>query len=553
MANFTSVLKTATIDSPLQSVLIVDSDRDQRSVIKDSLVPLMQGNRIEFDEADTSDTAIDLAMNHDYDCIYLDNGLADMDAIRLMKKLESMGWKSRACPVIIMTDEEIDEKKFRLALVMGVQDILPKSRATANCIRLAYIRAKEVFTLNKTRQKAEKELNQTRKMEAVGQLTSGIAHDFNNLLTVIVGNTHLLRRRLENLLDETEYTGIGPRLAAIETVTSKGTEMIRRLMVFTRQGDLALEKWDINAVLSGLIDLIKTTVGERIHVKITLPDKPFMAMMDENVFTSIILNLASNARDAMPEGGCLSIETDTVFLDDAYTKTYPDVTTGTYAVIAVSDTGIGMEPEVVKHAFEPFFTTKPTGEGTGLGLSMAYGFAQQCGGHIHLYSEIGKGTVFKFYIPLLDENSSAACTQTANKLMGEGEYILVVEDDENMRILARAMLERLNYRVIEAPDADTALDILETEHTKIGMLLTDIHMYGSMDGIGLAKIVKERFGHIAILLASSFTETTLHHYQPVEGFETIGKPYKKEALASKIFSVKERQGKQNADHFIDRR
>ena len=318
-------------------------------------------------------------------------------------------------------------------------------------------------------------LAQAQKLEALGQLTGGVAHDFNNLLTAILGSLELLERELGSL------TGRGHRLlGVVRQAAERGAMLTTRLLAFSRKQTLAPQPTDLNKLVAGMSELLRHTLGEQIVIETVLAGGLWQVLIDQNQMESSILNLAVNARDAMPEGGKLTIETGNTYLDTDYAEAHAEVPAGQYVLVAVSDNGVGMSPQVIGRAFEPFFTTREPGKGTGLGLSQVFGFAKQSGGHIKLYSEPGHGTTVKIYLPR--DTAAIAVPETGKPELSaipsaRGELVLVVEDDPQVRFFGATALTRLGYRVIEAADPNTALSILTTE-PKVDLLFTDVGLPG---------------------------------------------------------------------------
>ena len=339
------------------------------------------------------------------------------------------------------------------------------------------------------KQAIEDQLRQMQKMEAIGQLTGGIAHDFNNMLTVISGNIETLQRRLER-----DDPGAHRLIAAALRGVERATTLTHRLLAYARRQPLDPRPIELNQLIIGMSDLLTRTLGENIKVKSVLSGGLWQVSVDPNQVENAVLNLALNARDAMPGGGNLTIETANTYLDEAYARAHTEVTAGQYVMLAVSDTGVGMTSDVVEKAFEPFFTTKQIGEGTGLGLSQVYGFVKQSGGHVKIYSEPGEGTTARIYFPRA--NMSAATLEEPRRQARipdlEGtETILVVEDDPDVRTYTTEILRELGYRVLEAHEGDTALTVLATE-PEIKLLFTDIGLPGPFNGRQLAEEARKR-------------------------------------------------------------
>jgi CheY-like chemotaxis protein len=372
-------------------------------------------------------------------------------------------------------------------------------------------------------------------MEAVGRLTGGIAHDFNNILGTIVGSVDLLLERLDPQSESTEL--------AQEALDSalRGAELTKRLLAFSRRQPLQPDIIDLNEALSGMMRLVRRAVGETVDVTIVPGNDLWPALADKAQVEEAVLNLTINARDAMPAGGRLVIETANVHLDEDYAAHHVEVTPGDYAMLAVTDSGKGMPPEVAEKAFEPFFTTKEVGKGTGLGLSMVYGFVKQSGGHLKIYSELGHGTTVRLYLPRAGQPGEAPAREEEKIEHPKGrETILVVEDEARLRAVATRILRDLGYTVLEAKNGPEALALLD-DGQSVDLLFTDIVMPDGMNGRDLARAARERRQALKVLLTSGYSETFVRNggeaYPPL-----LSKPYRKEQLARRIREILDRQG-----------
>jgi PAS domain S-box-containing protein len=384
------------------------------------------------------------------------------------------------------------------------------------------------------RRAAEERLLQAQKMEAVGQLTGGIAHDFNNLLTVIAGNVEALQRRLP--------PGADGQLRRLTEAALRGTSraalLTQRLLAFSRRQPLEPKVISANTLISGLSEMLRRTLGESILIETVLGGGLWPAFADTNQLESALLNLAVNARDAMPGGGKLTIEAANVYLDEKY-GALAEVAAGQYVGIFVSDTGTGMTPEVIAKAFDPFFTTKEIGQGTGLGLSQVHGFIKQSGGHIKIYSEAGAGTTVKLYLPRYFPSGTADDTPAATLPIPQatGETILVVEDEADVRSFTVEMLRELGYRVLEAPDGPGALRLLDA-HREINLLFTDVGLPGGMNGRQLAEEAQRRRADLKVLFTSGYARNAIvHHGRLDPGVELLLKPFTYRDLAAKMRRV----------------
>ena len=383
----------------------------------------------------------------------------------------------------------------------------------------------------------EQQLRQAQKMEAVGQLTGGIAHDFNNLLTVILGNVDSLRRRYERggPPSHAEFDRLS---AATLRAAQRAASLTHRLLAFSRQQPLAPQPIDINKLISGMSDMLRRTLGEAIAVEVVGTAGLWWVNADPNQLESAILNLAINARDAMPGGGKLTVETGNAHIDEAYASQHEELTPGQYVLLAVSDTGTGMSPETVSRAFEPFFTTKRVGEGSGLGLSMIYGFVKQSGGHVKIYSEPGHGTAVKIYLPRYDNRAVKEPVPTPAPHppahARREEVVLVVEDNDLVRDYSIGVFEELGFATLEAHDAESALNILD-QQPRIDLLFTDIGLPGGVNGRVLADEARRRRPDIKVLFTTGYTRNAIVHNGTLDsGVELVTKPFTIDLLARKV-------------------
>jgi CheY-like chemotaxis protein len=380
----------------------------------------------------------------------------------------------------------------------------------------------------------QQQLHQAQKMEAVGQLTGGIAHDFNNLLTIIIGNVEALATMFDNEPRVKECADLALKASL------RGADLTRQLLAFSRQQRLQPRVINLNELVTGVTTLLRRTIGTNIEIRTELDDALWLAEVDPAQVESALVNLAVNARDAMPNGGQLVIETSNVYLDEQYAAQNLEVAAGDYVSVVVTDSGTGMPPEVVERVFEPFFTTKEVGRGTGLGLSRVYGFVKQSRGHVKIYSEVGHGTSIKLYLPrasaVTDDKAEATGARlTANP--GGDEMILVVEDSATVRQVTVGILRGLGYRVQEAEDGHAALAILK-EPGEIDLLFTDLIMPNGIDGQELLRRARTLRPGLKALFASGYSEQFLKGRGPGEaGVPLLNKPYRTRALAEAVRGV----------------
>ncbi len=390
------------------------------------------------------------------------------------------------------------------------------------------------------REQAQEALRQSQKMEAVGQLTGGIAHDFNNLLTVIAGNIDAARRHLGDGGDTRVLRALGNALVGAE----RAATLTQRLLAFSRRQPLDPKPTDVNRLVTGMSDLLHRTLGETIEVETVLSAGLWQVEADPHQLENAIVNLAVNARDAMPEGGKLTVETANSHLDRAYVAQNAEVSPGQYVAICVSDTGTGMDEETRSRCFEPFFTTKEVGKGTGLGLSMVYGFVKQSGGHLNIYSEPGEGTTVKIYLPRRLGAALEAEEKQAVSIVPEGtrdETILVCEDDDDVRAYTVEVLRELGYRVLEAHDGPSALRLLERQEGRVDLLFTDVVLPAGMTGAVLAQEAREMRPDLKILFTTGYArDAIVHHGRLDAGVELITKPFAYADLAARIRDMLDR-------------
>jgi signal transduction histidine kinase len=433
--------------------------------------------------------------------------------------------------------------------VIGVSvDITERKRAlvqlhafTETLEEAVKARTRELEAENEARRKAEEALRQAVKMEAIGQLTGGVAHDFNNLLTIVVGGLEMIGRQLPALGE----TPAAVRVARAREMAMQGVQraimLTNRLLAFSRQQPLAPKAFDVNHLLAGACEFLRRSLGEAIELETVLAAGLWKGFADPNELENALLNLAVNARDAMPEGGKLTIETANCYLDPAYVANLAEpVQPGQFVMIAVADTGMGMDAATLEKAFDPFFTTKEPGKGTGLGLSQVYGFVRQSAGHVRIYSEPREGTTVKIYLPRhRGKNASAEEGDHSSSAISErgSETILLVEDDNTLRAYTAEMLGELGYRVLQAATGPAALVILEKEEP-IDLLFTDVIMPGGMNGRQLATAALARRPSLKVLFTTGYTRNAIvHHGRLDPDVELITKPFSQNNLSRKLREV----------------
>ncbi|HLZ66194.1 MAG TPA: ATP-binding protein [Aliidongia sp.] len=423
------------------------------------------------------------------------------------------------------------------SLVVGVLGIGQAALTRANADLEQH--AAELAELNRLlehqieeRERVEETLRQAQKMEAVGQLTGGIAHDFNNLLQVILGNLDIMQARLPP-----GDNGLRQKLKAAQRAGERATVLTAQLLAFARRQPLDPRPVEINRLVAGMSDLLRRTLGEAIAIETRLAARLWWVSADANQLENVLINLAVNARDAMPRSGTLTIETRNVRLDETNPAASDRLPMAECVAIAVRDTGMGMTSEVIEKAFEPFFTTKEIGRGTGLGLSQVYGFVKQSGGHVEIASAPDEGTTVTIFLPRIEdppERAEAAAAVPHLPQGSEQELILLVEDDDNVRMIGLEMLRTLGYRVIEAADGATALRVLEAE-PQVRLMFSDIGLPGGLSGRQLADEARERRPDLPVLLTTGYAHHAMIQADRLgHGIELLGKPFTRAALAKKL-------------------
>jgi signal transduction histidine kinase/PAS domain-containing protein len=536
-----------------QRILLADDNADMRDYVVRLLRPAY-----EVEAARDGQEALKAAQERRPDLILSDVMMPRMDGFGLLGGIRGDP-ALRDLPIILLSARAGEEARVE-GLDAGADDYLVKpftarellARVRSNlelarlrqAARIALLQANEMLEHRVAeemdrRAKAEETLRQSQKMEAIGHLTGGVAHDFNNLLTVIGGGVETLERLLAAVPLGADDTRVRRALAMIAQAADRAATLTHRLLAFARRQTLDPRPLDANKLVAGMSELLRRTLGESVGLETVLAGGLWRTETDANQLENALLNLAVNGRDAMPQGGRLTIETANTHLDEAYAAAHDDVAAGQYVMIAVSDTGTGMDRDTLGRVFEPFFTTKDIGHGTGLGLSQVYGFIKQSNGHVKLYSEPGQGTAVKLYLPrlLADVAEAAAKPEAATIPHGQGETILVVEDEPAVREHSIASLRELGYRVLAAEDGHAALLLLARE-ADIAMLFTDVGLPGGMTGRQLADAARLRRPGLKVLYTTGYARNAIVHGGVLDpGTELLPKPFSYAALATKMRTV----------------
>lgn len=435
---------------------------------------------------------------------------------------------------LVATGRWLELSSFRLGtaedrlVAVLFKDVTPRRKAEEELRKLNETLEARVVEEISERRAAEIALQRAQKMESIGKLTGGVAHDFNNLLQIVSGNLQLLQA------DVTGNERAERRIANAMAGVQRGAKLASQLLAFGRRQPLEPKVINIGRLVRGMDELLRRSLSEGVEVETIVSGGLWNVFADPTQVENAVINLAINARDAMDSLGKLTIEVGNAHLDHAYAATVPDLIPGQYVMLAVTDTGTGIAPEILEQVFEPFFTTKAEGKGSGLGLSMVYGFVKQSGGHVRIYSEVGEGTTIRIYLPRVHESEEIIADSEAIDTSGGSETILVVEDDEEVRQTVTEMLRELGYDVLTAKDPNSAMPILESG-VNIDLLFSDVVMPGPLRSPELARKAKELIPGIGVLFTSGYTENAIVHGGRLDPHVSLlTKPYSRQLLAARI-------------------
>ena len=508
---------------PLRLLLIEDSENDAVLMLRE-LERL--GYEVAWERVDTREAMVAAIKARQWDLIISDFRMPSFSATEAVGVCREL---SVGLPLIIVSGT-VGEEEAVECLKLGAHDFVVKGRLAR--LGPAVDRSLREFEERRALRAAEARLRQAQKMEAIGQLAGGVAHDFNNLLGVIQGYGDLLVKDLP--ADDRRRT----RLDHILRATAKGAALTRQLLAFSRQQPLDPRPVDLNGVVAEIDAMFRRLIPENIQIVTALAADLHRVKVDPAQMEQVLMNLVINARDAMSLGGRLVVETSNVDLDEAYARSHPDVTAGPYVMLAVSDTGHGMDAETLSHVFEPFFTTKAAGKGTGLGLAMVYGIVRQSGGHVAVYSEPGRGTTFKVYLPRAEGHADEASTPVPRGEPRRGtETVALVEDQEALRQVVHELLEESGYTVIDGPSPEAALMAAEAHPGPIHLLITDLIM-PRISGREAASRLQAVRPNVKVLYMSGYTGTAAEHHGPLETRHAfIQKPFGLDTLLRKVREV----------------
>jgi len=539
-----------TDENRLLRVLVVDDQEIAASLACDMLTAEPD---IDVSCLYDASQAVQKAFDYQPSVILIDLCMPTMDGFTVIRALRGSPQTSNI-PIILVSSQDAPEQKVR-GFTAGANDYLVKWPSRAELVaRVRYhaqayraraerdeayasLQTSQEQLLQRTRELelSQAALHQAQKLEAIGQLTGGVAHDFNNVLQIIGGNLQLLGQNVT--ITEADRGRVSVAMAAVE----RGANLASQLLAFARQQPLEPVVVPLDGILHNMHQMVRHTLGDGIEVHTAIAEGLWNSLIDTSQFENVILNLVLNARDAMGGRGRLTLAAENVELDQRYASVHPETRPGQYIRIAVSDTGCGIPRELIERVFEPFFTTKLPGEGTGLGLSMAYGFVQQSGGHIALESTVGKGTTVSVYLPRSMAAVEAQAMVYSQGADGGSERILAVEDDPALRATVVEMLKGLGYEVVEAADAAAALAILQ-QGERFDLLFTDVMMPGPLRSTELVECARTLLPGIGVLYTSGYAENAIVHGGRLDaGVTLLSKPYRREQLASKVRQILDRR------------
>ncbi|TAN42545.1 MAG: response regulator [Nitrospirae bacterium] len=508
------------------SILFIEDSEDDALLLVHRLK--RGGYDIEMLRVETADSMTKALKEQSWDLIICDYSMPHFSAPAAINTLKKMDLD---IPFIVMSGVMGEETAVEM-MRAGAHDYIRKD----NTVRLIPAIERELHEagVRKERTRLSEQLQHAQRMESIGTLTGGIAHDFNNILTALIGYATLLKMKLR------EDDPLKKFAEQILFTSERAANLTRSLLAFSRKQVLAPKPANINEIIGSVQKLLTRIIGEDIELKVVLSDCDLIALVDIGQIEQVLINLCTNARDAMPEGGMLLIETSLVFVDEICRETYPLEKAGQYALITVTDTGTGMDGNTQKRIFEPFFTTKETGKGTGLGMAIAYGVIKQHNGSINVYSEPGKGTTFRIYLPIRESSEEEELRKPHQQAARGSETLLVAEDDSDVRTIIRSVLEDFGYGVIEADNGEDAVRIFAKNRDRINLALLDLIM-PKKNGTEAYRELKMLDPNIKAIFMSGYTEDIIRQKGPIEnGIEFINKPLIPEELLRKIRNMLDR-------------
>lgn len=508
-------------------ILVVDDSEEDRFTLRHRL--RKPEHQIDVIEAETAQDAFDIIKaNTDISCLFLDYMLPDMDGIMMLKQIYDRSTDTCGFPVVMLTGQG-SEAVMSDAIRFGAQDYLVKDHITTDALYIAMYKANEIFELKQNKYEAQARLERSQKMEAMGNLTGGIAHDFNNLLTIMIGNVVLLQDMLTS--DPVDTEKCLERVDTIDRASKRGADLVRQLMVFSRQRSLDPSPVDINSLLTDLESLLLYSLGGGVELHSELDDDIYIVDLDASQFENAIINMAVNARDAVPDEGVFTLKTSNVSLDVEDAESL-GITVGEYVRLDVLDNGSGIKDDLLQNIFDPFFTTKEVGKGTGLGLSMVYGFVKDSGGGIDVKNSEDGGACFSLYFPKSVRANTLKPEDVEikrHRRKAEGT-ILIVEDEPEIRALNSDLLWAQGYKVVEAASGDEGLALLQQNLDSVDLIFTDIVMPGEMNGVQMVARAQVLKPEIKFLFTTGYAKGAIPDMALAEAYDILNKPFKPDDL-----------------------
>ncbi len=512
-------------------ILVVDDEPDFEFLIRQMFDKKIRKEGYKFIFAENGNEAIEILKHeHDIDILITDINMPEMDGLTLISKVDEL------FPIlkVVVVSAYGDMEKIRTAMNRGAFDFLTKPLDFED-LEITINKTIQYMQQLKEKRKLESQLRQSQKLEAIGQLAGGIAHDFNNLLMVIQGRSQLL------LMNKSLDDSVIGNIEEIKRTAERATSLTKQLLAFSRKQDLNHQVLNLNKIIVDMDKMLQTLIGETVEFVTDLSDSITCIKADLGQIQQIIMNLAVNSRDAMPKGGKLTIETENVTFDKSYISQHASVPPGSYVMVAVSDTGIGIVQEKLPYIFEPFYTTKDMDKGTGLGLATVYSIIKQCGGHIIVYTQQDLGTIFKIYFPQVKEILNATDNQNNSSnpppLPQGNETVLVVEDEDGVRNLISEVLNLSGYNVLVAKHGEEAHQLCESNKNEIKLLITDV-ILPKMNGYELVKSLSSKNSMMKVLYISGYSEHVMYHHGIIDSeFSFIQKPFTLHSLATKVRTI----------------
>lgn len=513
-------------------ILLIEDNAVDQAIVENYVLQAFPDANIDL--AETGKDALRLLQNKKFNFALIDYRLPDMNGIDILKKIYNPQTDLPPCPCVVLTGEN-SNSLFREAMKYGAQDYLKKINISPEVLSLAIEKAKYLYNIKVEKNDISEKYAQAQKIEAIGKLTGGIAHDFNNLLTVILGNTRLLQYASKEENPDKEYCQT--KLNSIENAAQKGADLVKHLMTFSRQRRVNPKPVNINTILRNMHDLLSRTIGTTVTITNDVSSDLWNVYADPSELEHLLINMCANARDAMPDGGKVTIKTQNIILDAKTAKRH-QLSKGEYVCLTITDTGQGIDSAIINKIFDPFFTTKDVGKGSGLGISTSYNFVRDCGGTIIASSTLGEGAIFDIYFPRCQQEEAPQENVIQYQEHKDiSATILITEDEDEIRSIAASILKEKGFIVLEACNASEALRVMQ--NNEIDILFTDIVMPGDINGVQLAARALVLQPNLKVLFTTGFIKTAIPDMNLLEEFTVLNKPYNPDKLLSEIYKILE--------------